>query len=408
MSNESATTARQRFARDLRRIREQQDVSIEALHEATQAPEPHIRAFENGTLDEQSRMNAVYLKAFVRAYAETLEIPVEPVIEQLEAALTGDYQNQLAVQFLDEPPSGTWDEQSETDGPESPREQESTPEQTRDVKENRGSDSSGGTREETSTPPEPKAPTDARGGDMEGRPERTEAPGSTTPPSRSGDSLPSGGDESSLLGSIDFNAERLWGRYGRRAFVVVALLVLGLGAGVASLYFGEEGVESSSEPAVTAERASPSASPNVSVPPDTGGAEPDTSSQSQRPPASVVLGDTLHVVLEATSVVAGVRVQQDDDLRRPYWIEEGEAEVFPFTRRIAIEDQLDSLRLFLENYAYPTTRTNEDGRIIISRDTAEQFVDTLRGTPGGVPTPSDTVQIDSAPEPDSDSLAQDP
>jgi hypothetical protein len=108
------------------------------------------------------------------------------------------------------------------------------------------------------------------------------------------------------------------------------------------------------------------------------------------------------------SVVAGVRVQQDDDLRRPYWIEPGEAQVFPFTRRITVENQLDSLRLFLEDYPYPTTQTNEEGRIIISRDTAEQFADTLRGAPASFPTPSDTVRIGPPPGRTADTLVQSP
>jgi hypothetical protein len=101
-----------------------------------------------------------------------------------------------------------------------------------------------------------------------------------------------------------------------------------------------------------------------------------------------------------------MRVQQDDDLRRPYWIEEGDVRVFPFTRRITFENQLDSLRLFLEDYPYPTTRTNEEGQIVISRDTAEQFVDTLRGTPAPFPAPYDTVQIGPVPSSAADTLAQ--
>jgi hypothetical protein len=105
----------------------------------------------------------------------------------------------------------------------------------------------------------------------------------------------------------------------------------------------------------------------------------------------MTLGDTLYVTVLATSDVRGIRVQQDDSLRRPYWIREGEAMVFPFARRITLQNQLDSLRLLLDQYPYPSSRTDDEGRIVITRDTAEQYADTLRGSPVPVPGSPDTV-----------------
>ena len=87
-------------------------------------------------------------------------------------------------------------------------------------------------------------------------------------------------------------------------------------------------------------------------------------------PATLRLDDTLHVTVRATSAVRELRVQQDNDLRRPYWMEEGDALVFPFTQRLVLQDQLDSLQLLPEGYPYPKTRTDGEGRIIVTFGTS--------------------------------------
>ena len=107
MSSDPDVPALQRFGRDLRRIREDRDVTTATVHTHTQAPESQIQSFEAGTLYEESTMNPVYLRAFVRAYAEAVDLPPHAVLDQLEAALSGNYQNQLAVQYLDVPPSAS-------------------------------------------------------------------------------------------------------------------------------------------------------------------------------------------------------------------------------------------------------------------------------------------------------------
>lgn len=414
MSTESAPSALQRFARDLRRIREQREISVSALSEATQVPQPHIEEFEEGTLYEQSRMNAVYLKAFVRAYAETLEIPANAVIEQLEAALEGEYDNQLAAQFLGEPSETSGQQSSATESSSSSGRDRASMHPDDVASDGDSADPEDGSGEDASSDSELEAPENTSDERGKGQAEPTE-PGSFSPPSSPGsrDSSSSRRRAPSQSSASGAEIQRVWNQYGGAIIsVALILLVLAIGGGLASLYFGGGGEGGSSASTASVDRTDQSVPPDTSEPADT--AETDTSAltresasvQSRRPPANVELGDTLYAVVEATSVVAGLRVQQDDDLRRPYWIEEGEARVFPFTRRITVENQLDSLRLFLENYPYPTTRTNEEGQIVISRDTAEQFVDTLRGDPASFPTPSDTVEIRPAGGSDADTLAQ--
>lgn len=420
MSTESSPSALQRFARDLRRIRKQREISISALNETTQVPESHIQEFEEGTLYEESRMNVVYLKAFVRAYAETLDIPPDAVVNQLERALAEEYENQLAVRFLEEPPAETDDQQSlEPDSSPSPGPDAESGPPGDSASKTASAAPEGATEPDASSDAESKQLEEASGRGEPGRPERTEDDALSPPTSspRSRDASSSRGGIAPGSSSFGAGARRVWNQYGGAVVsVALILLVLAIGGGLASLYFAGEGGGASSDPAASADPTARSAPSDTSISTDTGETgtntaetEPPSASQSpSRPPANVTLGDTLYAVVEATSVVAGMRVQQDDDLRRPYWIEPGEARVFPFTRRITFENQLDSLRLFLEDYPYPTTRTNEEERIIISRDTAEQFTDTLRGDPASFPTPSDTVQIGAIPDSEADTEAQSP
>jgi hypothetical protein len=181
---------------------------------------------------------------------------------------------------------------------------------------------------------------------------------------------------------------------------IAVLVVLAGIAGVVPLFFsGESGAPSTPSPDATppSQTADPSMADSVATDStDTSAAEPPPT----RPPASIVLGDTLYVTVLASAPVRELRVQQDEDLRRPYWIEEGAARVFPFTRRITLQNQLENARLLLQRYPYPTIRTDAQGRVVITRDTATQFADTLRGAPVVVPGPVDTVQIAAPPPAD--------
>jgi len=415
MSDESASGALQRLARDLRGIREQRDISISALQEAIRVPESRIREFEEGTLYEQSRMNAVHLKAFVRAYAKTLDIPSDPVAEQLEAALEGHYENQLAIQFLNAP-SDAGDQEPPESGPSARANQEgdSNPAgDSTDAPPSTSQDEAAGEKTPAGSQSERVAAPSDVDDEGETRTVQDDPLSSSTSPTRPEGSPPGRGAPASP--PVESNAQRVWNRYGEMiASTALVLFVLALGIGGASVYLGGQGAaETSPQPTGSAARSGGAAAPDTNGSPDT--TETDAAetgaaslSQSRRAPADVKLGDTLYLAVKATSTVAGMRVQQDADLRRPYWIEPGDAQVFSFTRRITVENQLDSLRLFLGSYSYPTTRTDEQGRVIISRDTAEQFIDTLRGAPASFPSPSDTVQAGRPPGSEADTLAQTP
>jgi hypothetical protein len=121
------------------------------------------------------------------------------------------------------------------------------------------------------------------------------------------------------------------------------------------------------------------------------------------PPANVTLGQTLHLTIVAETDISGLRIQRDDDLRRPYWIEAGEAAVFPFERRVIVSDPGEDIdRILVEGYPYPADRTDAQGRLVLTRDSIQSFADTLRGSPDEVAVPTDTIAIPAtAPEPES-------
>lgn len=380
MPNESESTALERFARDLRRIREDRDISLATVHDHVQVSQSRLEAFEQGDLLDQPRMNRVYLKALVRAYAEAIGLPPDSVIDHFEAAVDGTYQNQLAVEVFDASPRASQGQESSAKRDDSGEEDEQSTEADGD---------------ESSLDTSPEAPS-------------TTAP-PTDSPSMPGGASAASSDESPVgqrkkpSSSARLNPEsatttnrKFWDK-SRNVFgvAVAGLLVVLVLGGVLSFY-----LTSSEAPSSSSDPSSGTAGVAAAGPPSPDSTEKkDTLASSRQdttrelPPATVSLGDTLYLTVFARSVVREMRVQQDDDLRRPYWIREGRALVFPFTDRITVENQLDSLRLFLEAYPYPTSNRTAEGRIVIQRSTVQQFVDTLRGPPSSIPSTPDTVDL---------------
>lgn len=119
---------------------------------------------------------------------------------------------------------------------------------------------------------------------------------------------------------------------------------------------------------------------------DTGAAADSVlaSSIPQEPAAPAVrLGDSLYVrIIAANGKLDPVRVTVDDDLRRPYWVERGDSLLFRPTQRIVIEDRLDRLVLKLEGRPYPTDRRDDQDRVVITRDTALTYLQSLSAPAG--------------------------
>lgn len=438
MPDDLDTPSLRRFARDLRRIREERDVSLAVIQEETQVHSSHLESFESGTLHEEERMNEIYLKAFVRAYAEAIGLPTETVVDHLESAISGSYDDQLADEFLDVP--STRDDStdagaSEMDPPHgggaiasdrSPPLEESS-EDAEDPTDNSSQDSADEpTRHSASdeSPPMPAEDSGAPGEEESSTEDELESPNeeentskhfSDLPDGRKvedGSSPPQGRSLSSTRPSTPVSPfpESVWGfLWAHRTMilsVVGIVFVLAVGGVVGGYLVGDGSSPESTVEREPPENARPSddGSSTTEAAADTAATEGQS---AQAPPANITLGDTLHVTVRATSDVRELRVQQDENLRRPYWIEAGEARVFPFTERITLQNQLDSLQLLLEGHPYPTDRTDEQGRVVIHRDIAEQFADTLRGAPVSVPETPDTIWGDGPPV-TSDTLSSEP
>ena len=104
--------------------------------------------------------------------------------------------------------------------------------------------------------------------------------------------------------------------------------------------------------------------------------QPDTAAQQAPAPAAPVeLPETLRLVVTGRNDgVQEMRVTVDDDVRRPYWIEVDSARAFSFINQIIMENQLQDATLEVQGRTYPTSRTDERGRVIITRDTVQRLL----------------------------------
>lgn len=550
MAEEASFPAGHRLSDDLRRIREARELSIDDVHNETRIARTLIESFEEGQLYDHPTYNRVYLRSFIKAYADALQIPREQALSALDAALEGTYQHALAQEYLTGKPSesdSTVEESAETDssssdsrrsppegptagGPEGrggivgpPRAVGEKPEEAQipmdappdDAATESSSSSTGEESDESpeETPPDEQSDDTAARADEEGsdasptddeesaaqealdETEEEESPTDDASIGENSSDPDSGGSDESNAPDMtgpealrsspdedenedaesDDQGEPSWmaedpsdqpaadasepespdtpepasmeegvetgvvgeptemgsggttpssqptsppGRTdasrssgsGLTAFLQDAnrrIIVTGVGIGVVLLvlaglgiaYFssgnGDPSTPTTETPAptdtATAKRTSP-ASPDTST---TTAADTTSAVASPDPPpsANVTLGDRIHLLVLAVDNVSGLRLQRDDDLRRPYWIEEGDASVFPFERRAIIGSELQDVRLYVEGYRYPFSPADTVGGLELTRESLQAFVDTLRGSPDSLAVTPDTIPV---------------
>jgi cytoskeletal protein RodZ len=93
-------------AEQLRRAREEQDLSVYQVADVTKIRTDHIRALEEGKYDIFSA--TVYVRGFVRSYASMLKLDVNQVLADLDTELSQDKK-------FSEPPSLTGDHEGPLD-----------------------------------------------------------------------------------------------------------------------------------------------------------------------------------------------------------------------------------------------------------------------------------------------------
>ncbi|HMB91752.1 MAG TPA: helix-turn-helix domain-containing protein, partial [Rhodothermales bacterium] len=95
MADSSKAASSKRFARDLSKLRKEQDVTLDSLHEATKVPLELLREFEETGLFDHPMFNRVYLRSLIRAYADTVGISPKEALSALDLALAGTYNGEL-------------------------------------------------------------------------------------------------------------------------------------------------------------------------------------------------------------------------------------------------------------------------------------------------------------------------
>ncbi|MFP4229255.1 MAG: hypothetical protein ACLFTE_10580, partial [Salinivenus sp.] len=333
--------------------------------------------------------------SFVRAYAAVVGMSPKDAVRGLEAALAGEYQNALAVEYLQEAPMDSGDdaeaEAKSGSEPEDENTEDDLASETSAEAESTARHESppASARADEATPPRPEEADRSTGTD---EPDISDLPPAEPDrPPVVGDEGPSPPTSRSTPSASTWRGRESQGVIRLVAAVLVVLLVAGVGLWMA---FGTgaapEKKASPAAPDTTAREAPDSVS---ATEPDTSQAPSESTSRSSPAPTP---GDTIHLTLRADSTVSGIRLRQDDDLRRPYWIEQGEATTFPFTSRITVENGLDDVTLFLEDRPVQPA-PDSAGRIVLDRDRVSALLDTAQGAaPSWSPSP-DTISI-AAPE----------
>lgn len=95
-------------------------------------------------------------------------------------------------------------------------------------------------------------------------------------------------------------------------------------------------------------------------------------------PEWIILGDSIRFdIIATTEHLDPIRVKVDSDLRRPYWIEQLDTLSFFVRSTIIFERELDVADILMDGYLLPDTMINSSGRLEITRDRAQAWLDSL-------------------------------
>lgn len=395
MPDEKEIQSGRRLAEDLRRLREERDVTIEALHEETKIPLGLIESFEEDALFGHQMFNKVYLRSFVRTYAQVVGLDVGPVTQALEAALTGDYNHQLREasaeadteeqQVAAEPDDAQSEAADEGDAAERASASTAAPEGASDVEDTGArakrpaeDEAVGDADDAEDTEPAPAAPEkraeqpatppeDDRGSEEEGAAAAAASPTATSPPGAAPqESETSRRQPSRSRSRTSGSSAPTW------VFAVGGLIVVALLAWLFISVFTGEGTGEAAQESTAADTT------EAAAPADTVQQEPAFE--------PVTIGDSIDVeVLAADGPIRELRVRPDNQTRRPYWIEEGQSMSFSAANRITFsppqeatnERPMDVMRLLVEGREYPTGERNAQGQLVITRDRAQTVLDSL-------------------------------
>ncbi len=363
MPERAASDAALRFVHDLRSLREEREIPLTALHDATRVPTDVLDAFETTALHGNRLFNRVYLRSLVRGYAAVIGLEPDRALVALEEALAGQYDGAL----LREPEPSGIEEGSGAPDALPPLEAGAAP-QIAPADDGERTRFAGATTDETAeettdrpreallappAAPEPEEPPRGERSVDESyaatSPPRAMPPAGRTPGAERDAGAPRPIAWDAISGStrnprVPPPRETPWGAILGSA-AVLALLVA-----AAFWWFNRSPAPPAAEPEpVAATEPAP---------------------RQAAPVVPVNLPDTLVLRVTATNgPVSDIKIQRDDDLRRPYWLEQGVSRDFPFVNRAVIERELADATFMVNGRPYPTTRQDSLGRLVITRDT---------------------------------------
>jgi len=340
---ESTLAAGRRLARDLRSIRRKLGIDLKEILDQTRLAEDVIEQLEETALMGNPVFNQVYLRSLYSSYGSVLKVSHADMMQALEEATSGHYIGSLATKYLGETITV----------PEENEETDVDPEVVEQAEE---------TESESEHPPVEEDPSELdEADDSEPEPDDTipdepdavevVAPFVPTPADRTGHSE---------MGSLEkFLRERSTVLLPNMSGFLI-LIVAGA-ALIAMIWFSVSWLMSSPEPIVEEEIVS------------------DSSEVFMIPaPAPVVLLDTFQVdIIAQLETLDPVRITQDRDLRRPYWIQHLDTLSFQISERIEIERELMNARILVDNFVLPSEWYQEEVRVEISRQMIQSWLDSL-------------------------------
>ncbi len=99
MSNSKLEQAKRKYAEDLRTLRKQKGVSLDAICTETKVIKTVLEEFEINCLHRNIRFNKVYLYSLVRSYAKIAGLDGDRIIDALDMALDGSYDGRLSPDY---------------------------------------------------------------------------------------------------------------------------------------------------------------------------------------------------------------------------------------------------------------------------------------------------------------------
>ncbi len=311
---------------DLRAIRDARGVSLETLQRETRMPGDILRRFEAGELVGDAQYNEVYLRNLVKAYAQALGLPLQQVVEAYDRAKAGSYDGSLRRTHLD------------GDAPQAAPPPKAPPKPAPS-----GTAPAVAALSQPAPKKDPASPVSERtaGHLPKRRVQTAKAAASTATP-----------------------IEKSWGVIiGGTA---AAVLVIG-----AVLWFLLR--DPGPEPELAELPPAPADTAQAAAPADTARAAPPPSNAPRfQTPINVT-------VVAAEEPLEDFKVQVDDDLRRPYWLNPGADQTFTGQQRVIVSGEggtgnYDGASLRLQGVEW----TPREGQVFrISAQNGQAFLDSL-------------------------------